>query len=308
MRNHSLVLLTSAMVPILAGGPASAQGVPAGSQPESANGPHAEALDNGQADANTGSDRLSVSLYTDVTNSYFWRGIRQADDEFIVQPGLEVSAGIFANERYTVSAVAGVWSSFQDSNGAPGDGITANHYERDYYAGVAVASGRLTFAGMYQTYTSPNDSFVQVDEVRVDVSYDDVDLIAEGFSLNPSASLAFELSGAASGSDEGIFLGLSVAPVVLESPTPLGELSLEIPVGVGLGVADYYQDAQNDSEIFGYLDVGADASFDIPSPPGFGSWSWSVGVHALFLGDAASDINRGTDTELTVSAGFAIDF
>lgn len=253
-------------------------------------------------------DKLSFSLSADITNTYFFRGIFQTADDFVFQPGAELGFDIVETDAVSYSGFAGVWSSFQDSNGATGDGIAANHYELDLYAGLAAQIDRLALAAVYTAYTSPNDSFAQIDEIRLDATYDDTDLFAEGFALNPSATLAFELDGTAAGSDEGVFLGFRVAPAVFESETPAGNLTIEIPAEIGLSLDNYYQDASGDSDFFGYFDIGVDAALDLPEPEGYGDWSFAAGLHALFLGEAAGSINAGTEAELIFSVGASIAF
>ncbi len=252
--------------------------------------------------------KLSFSADIAFTNSYYWRGILQQDDTFIVQPGFALDAALYEGDKGTLTLTLGNWNSFGESPAGSGDGIVGNWYESDFYACLTAEIDRWSFAASYIVYTSPNDSFTNVDEINLEISFDDSELFEGIPALNPYANIAIELDGAADGMNEGVLLQLGIAPGHTFEETALGPIELSIPVSVGISLSDYYEDANGDDDAFGYVDIGADAGFELPSPDGYGVWSLTAGVHVLLLGDNLEQINGGTSTEVIGSVALSIAF
>ncbi len=252
--------------------------------------------------------RLSFSADIAFTNSYYWRGILQQDDTLIVQPGFALDAVLYEGDRGTLTLTLGNWNSFGESPSGSGDGIVGNWYESDFYACLTAELDRWTFSASYIVYTSPNDSFTNVDELFLEVGFDDSELLGGFPALNPFAALAIEIDGAADGRDEGVLLQVGIAPGFSFEETAVGPLELSIPVSVGISLSDYYQDANGDDDTFGYVDIGVDCGFSLPSPDGYGAWSLTAGVHVLLLGDNLEQVNSGTSTEVIGSVALSIAF
>lgn len=252
--------------------------------------------------------RLRFSADVAFTNSYYWRGFLQQDDTFIVQPGFALDVSLYEGDRGSMTLTLGNWNSFSESTSGSGDGIVGNWYEADFYACLTAQMDRWTLSASYIVYTSPNDSFTNVDELVFEAGFDDAGLFEDLPALNPSAVIAVELAGAADGRDEGVLLQLGIAPGYTFEGTAFGPVELTLPVSVGISLSDYYQDSNGDDDVFGHIDVGADAGFELPSPDGYGAWRLTAGVHVLFLGDNLEQINGGTSTELIGSVALSIAF
>ena len=77
---------------------------------------------------------------------------------------------------------------------------------------------------------------------------------------------------------------------------------------VGLSLDDYYQDATGDDDAFGYASIGVRAETALPAPPGFGEWTVSAGLSALFLGDNLETVNNDDGVDLVASVGISLSF
>jgi uncharacterized protein (TIGR02001 family) len=256
------------------------------------------------------SDRVSLAIDATWTSQYLFRGILQEGSGVIIQPSAELGFLLVDKDSFDLSLVAGVWNSFHDraTGSTTDDDTISKWYEFDWYAGVNAAWNRWGFGVAYTQYTSPNDAFSTTDEVSFTVAYDDSGHFGERFSINPSATLAVELDGQADGgTDEGIFLGLEIAPTWDLGDWKIGGVEIALPVKVGLSLGDYYEDSAGDDDTFGYLSIGAALNIDLPEPEGFGDWSAHAGVEYLALGDSTEEIN-GSDDEWIFSAGIGASF
>jgi hypothetical protein len=133
--------------------------------------------------------------------------------------------------------------------------------------------------------------------------------------LNPYGFLAFELSdkgqadgGQTFGGKKGTYLELGVGP-----SWPLGKdvATLAIPVKIGLGLNNYYEQVKADgaisSDAFGFFDVGGLVTFPLKGiPSSFGSWNFHAGVDWLSLGDMTKNLNRGVDGQESSSKVVAL--
>jgi len=267
------------------------------------------------------------SIGFDITNAYYFRGIIQEDQGFIIQPYAEL--GWQLNE--TFSFAVGIWNSFHDNDDTGSGGENFNEdgdpvarstdawYEADLYATIGVAlPANFEFAFTYTAYTSPNSTFSTVQELMFALAYDDsalwTDLGLEGFALNPYIALAIEVDNTAFGPDEGFYLELGIEPAFSPFENgPLAGLEITIPVTLGLSLDDYYEvardedlDIESDNDAFGYLSVGVTGSIPLPIPQQFGNASLGAGVSVLFLGDSLEDANNGDDVEVIGTIGVSI--
>lgn len=269
-----------------------------------------------QEDVAMNNGNVAVEAGADITTAYYFRGIIQEDQGFIFQPWIDLSFTVFSAEDGPVTGVVvggGVWSSLHsEQTGDTGDG-NANFYETDVYFYVAadfldVLSGGVT----YTVYTAPNGAFATVQELAIDLGFDDSSLWEglgiDGFGLAPYVVVAFELENTAFGADEGTYFEIGFGPEVTILENEKYPVTLAVPFTFGFG-SDYYETATED-EGFGYFSVGAVASVPLSFIPAeFGEWGASAGITLLVLGDSTSDANTdGDDTEIIGTFGFGMAY
>jgi hypothetical protein len=262
--------------------------------------------------SNNGPSRVHLSMGTDITTAYFFRGIRQEDSGLIVQPYADIALDVLRRESVTLSLKVGTWNSFHgEATGAgTGDSFTEDWYECDVYAGVGVAVGRWSFDGRYYFYTSPSGAFGTVDEFDLSIAYDDTEHLG-AWSLKPAVLLAVETgSNAADGGRSGTYLQLGVSPGFSFDAHSITDIAVTFPVSMGLSASNYYETAGGggENDAFGFASVGAKVSVPLTVDKSWGVWTLSAGVQALFLGDAASTFNDGEDVEVIGTAGVSVSF
>lgn len=100
---------------------------------------------------------MNASIGVDLTTAYYFRGLRQEDRGFIVQPYFTVGMDAFSGEGWSSNLSLGVWNSFHDratGSDSPDDTIS-KWYEADFLIGPSVTLGRWTLGAQYVWYTSP---------------------------------------------------------------------------------------------------------------------------------------------------------
>src|SRR5918993_3850521 len=96
----------------------------------------------------------------DITNAYFYHGIRQEDTGFIIQPYADLYFKVYEGSGFltSLSIDLGIWNSFHSNRGVPS--TTSNWYEFDFSAGLtAVLAEKWTFGAAFKYYGSPGDYF-----------------------------------------------------------------------------------------------------------------------------------------------------
>lgn len=272
-----------------------------------------------EAPAGPNLGKISLSGGVDFTNEYFFRGIYQGtgnDEGLIIQPYLDVSAEL----TDWLSVYVGTWNSLRTSNGdttgATADGTDEVWYEADWYFGASVTlPANFTFDVSYIILYGPSGGDIFAEEVDLSLAYDDSAFWGDNFDgLQPYVTVAIETDGASDGLEgEGIYYEVGIEPsfTILESETM--PVTLSIPVTAGFGT-DYYEvvnaagNVEDDN--FGFLDIGVVASVPLSFiPSDYGSWSASVGIHGLFLGDTAEQIDEtGDDFHIIGTAGISFEY
>ena len=254
---------------------------------------------------NTG--KLSLEVGADVVSEYWFRGIGQQNEGFILQPYATINASLSDDDAdVSTDLYAGTWNSFHRFDG------NSDWFEADFFVGLAFGfSNGVGIDISYINLYNPEGSQSFAEEIDLTVSYDDsawAEEVGLPFALSPYATVAFEFSGGSdAGSSEGIYLELGVEPSfnIVESETY--PVALSIPLTVGLSLDDYYENGTGDDDTFGAgLVLSMPLAF-IPSD--YGQWSASAGAHVLVLGDSAQDISGafGTgDDEINTYATFGI--
>ncbi|USN99093.1 MAG: hypothetical protein H6810_13240 [Phycisphaeraceae bacterium] len=254
---------------------------------------------------NTGA--LHFELGAEWTSAYYFRGLLQENDGFILQSWLDVGVDLTKGDNWALTANLGIWNSTHGDADTAGttDDFVKHLYETDLYAGLGLDLDAWSLGVSYVAYTSPSDAFSTIHEIDLSAGYDDSSLWDGKFALNPSLTLAIEVDD--TGGTEDTYLELGIAPGFSRE---IGGTTVEFtfPVTVGFGVDDYYIDSTGNDDFFGYVDAGVDASIPLGLPTRFGTWSLNGGVHVLVLGDAASDLNSGDDFEVVGRLGLSISY
>ena len=247
-----------------------------------------------QAPAPAPSKRVTLTVGTDVTSAYLFRGILQDDQGSIVQPYVDI--GVAAAPGVTVNF--GNWESWHSTRSSP-------FYESDYYFSVTGTAGKLKPGVLFTSYTSPPKGdlyFKTVNELAFVLAYDDS---ASKMPWSPKIVLAQELTDgqADGGSHKGTYLELGARPTkkLVEGKT---SFAIAIPIKLGLGLKDYYETSPTSSNKFGYLDVGLIGS--VPITLSKGTFEIHGGVDFFRLGDnmpTGTRFTMGDHGKAVVSAG-----
>jgi hypothetical protein len=223
--------------------------------------------------------KVTGTAGADIPSSYFFRGYRQeADPNFTFQPFVDIAV---AGEQASFNV--GLFNSFH--TGSLKD-AGLGYYETDFYAAVTAKKIRTT----YTAYTYPNLDNSTIHELMFSTTFSG--------ALAPSAAIAFEFSKA-SGADKGIYLELGINPAVpMKKDAPV---AVTIPVKLGLGLKDYYFDADGDTP-FGYFSGGVSISHPLPHGDVHGS------VIVYGFGDALKAVNNDKAGQVVGSVGFTVAF
>jgi hypothetical protein len=263
---------------------------------------------------NTG--RVSLNLGIDYTTDYYFRGILQSDDGWILQPYMDVTVKLLENQGplTALGLTVGLWNSLHGGpSGIEGGGASQDPkmwYEADFYTKVgATLFEDLSAAIIYTAYMSPNDRFQTVQELAFSFGYNDAKLLGP-FALNPSALLAFELKGQAdAGRHRGVYLQLGIAPGVTVFDKTQYPVSLSVPLAVGLSLSEYYEFGTGEDDTFGFFTGGLAASVPLKFiPAAFGNWQAKASVMVLQLGDNLKGFNNGDSTEFIGTFGLAMSY
>jgi hypothetical protein len=242
---------------------------------------------------------ITGDLGINVVSQYVSRGVIFENQAAIIQPYADLYFKLYSGDG-ALSAISlnlGIWNSFHSRktdaglvNGA-GTSSTRSWYEFDFTAGLAFTFGKVTFTPSYYTFLSPNDGFSTFQGLNLALAADTTDWF--GINLAPKVQVMFELENkAGTGSDEGIYYEVSIAPSF-----PVGPLTVAIPIVAGFGSDDFYGslDAGTglvEDESFGFLSAGVALSYPLEfMPECMGKWTVSAGYTYYYLGDGTKDFN-----------------
>ena len=254
-----------------------------------------------------------------VTSQYFFRGIAQATSGLIVQPWIELGYDLLDSDDgvQDLRIVVGQWDSVHRGRTAPGGAVW---YESQNYVGLeAKIADRFFLATRYNTYSSPNvfgllNGLTNIEELAFYGRFDDKGVFFDDLSLNPTATLAFELNNSRDSflgqGKEGTYLELGVAPQFDAGMIGDSPVTISVPAKFGLSLHNYYErPAGGNDEFFGFFQVGAVASMPLNYLPArLGPWHGDVGLHLLLLGDNNKDRNNGHGAELIFTVGMSTMF
>ena len=234
--------------------------------------------------ANTG--KLHVTGEVGMETAGFFRGVFDDVPENLdaveIGPTLRLtlelpSAGVVREPSLTVGSGNNFWT---DDVLPTDDDSLDDWFESDNFVGLAAGLGEDWQAALtYTHYGSPNDVSPTAEEVAVAAKY--AGLSHGGVALAPQLKAAFPVD-----EGEGLFLQLSAAPALPGSRLFGTDVSLSLPLTVGLGVADYYGPGTDEAA---YLSAGAALSLPLPLPPHYGSWAVGASASLLWREDDLAD-------------------
>lgn len=256
---------------------------------------------------------ISGRLSFDFTTQYFFRGIVQENKGIIVQPSIDLSMKVLEGDDTLrkLNVVVGQWNSLHsDQTNSGGSGGV--WYESRFYLGVESQLGERWHAGLrYNTYSFPNSGNTPIQEFALSVRFDDAGVFSESFSLQPTLTIAKEVSGQRDGgNDKGTYAELAIAPSWTIGTLGQSDLTLTIPGKVGTSLGGYYErPAGGGDDFFGYLQGGAVLSNQLDFlPAGLGPWNAHVGLHLLLLAGNTKSYNSGDNAEFIFEFGMSTEF
>jgi hypothetical protein len=276
---------------------------------------------------------ITGDLGVNIVSQYVSRGVIFENQGGIIQPYADLYFKLYESEGFLnkVSLNLGIWNSFHSRKTDAGlyegkpfgtstqyNSSTRSWYEFDFTAGVSFTFAKnFTITPSYYTFLSPNDGFSTFTGLNTKLAYDTTDLI--GFNLGLYAQVMFELENkAGTGSDEGVYYEIGIAPSV-----PVGPVTLTFPLTVGLGSNDFYGKLDVGSgtvtdEAFGFFSAGVTASYTLKFiPECYGTWTATAGYTYYYLGEGTSDFNTvqrggevrdGNSNEHVFSGGLMVAF
>ncbi len=238
----------------------------------------------------------------DITSDYYFHGLLQQGSGSILQPYGNLYFKVAEGGAFdSVSVDVGIWNSFHGRRGLAGQ--NNNWFEFDFTAGLSLVKGNWTISPKYIRYTSPGNYFANSSAVALRIGYNDSDLLG-AWSLQPYLWVEYEADGKSgngpAGSDGGLYYEFGIAP-----SRSFGDLTVSVPVKLGIGSNDYYAT----DETYGFASIGITGSYALKSiPECLGDWSVYANATYIHLGDAASPLNGGDESDVTFTGGLKIAF
>ncbi len=269
---------------------------------------------------------ITGDIGINVVSQYVSRGVIFENQAGIIQPFADLYFKLYSGDGFlnAISLNLGIWNSFHsrktDAGAVFGGGgaSTRSWYEFDFTAGLAFTFAKsVTFTPSYYTFLSPNDGFSTFQGLNLKLAADTTEWF--GFNLAPAVQVLFELENkAGTGSDEGVYYEVSIAPSF-----PVGPLTVTIPVVAGFGSNDFYGSLNTttgliEDESFGFVSGGVTLSYGLEFiPECYGAWTVSAGYTYYYLGDGTSDFNTAArgglvrddkESEHVFSGGLSVAF
>ena len=254
-----------------------------------------------------GADRVSGVAGVTFLNERNARGMVLEDQGAITQGLLGVNFLLTEELGFlkNLTLITGVWVDIHSNSDGPGPSAAAagagtpgtnlsSFYEFDWWMGMSFEVGKLNVTAYYEEFLNPSDDFVAMTagfesrHVQTVFTYDGLGDglfgLHEDVNLNPHVRLLFEGDGSVGPTaDDGVYIELGVSPSFTLIDSPNAPVTLSLPVTMGLGVADFYE---NDEEL-GYVAVGVKAGMPLPMLSEWGNWTVSTGVTVIDGNDDA---------------------
>jgi hypothetical protein len=229
-----------------------------------------------------------VTAGIDVPSLYYFRGFRQeVSPKLTMWPWADVGVPILVDGEGSVKSASlniGMWNSLHTGSSGT-DGGPGLLYETDIYATIGLGFEGFSLATTYTAYTYPAPDFEPIHEIMFKASVPNM--------LAPYGLVAIEFIDC-DGCPKGTYAELGVGPSF-----PLGEegsATLTVPIKVGLGLKDYYEDGVS----FGFASVGGTIGYPVNEKV-----SLKFGAEVLMLGDVAEGFNFNDNFE-TSKTGFVV--
>jgi hypothetical protein len=257
------------------------------------------------------SGRLSGSIALDLSNAYFFRGILNEREGVIFQPTGELTYSLISYDDgliRDVSVGGGVWASIHSEETLAEHG-PHSVYEVDWYPLLSMElAGGVSVSAIYYYYTFPNGAFDRADELNVELAWDDSEVLGR-WALQPWVNLAVETQNTSFGDEEGMGLQLGVEPTLHTFEHDRYPVTVTVPLELGLGIEDYYEDESGGENLFGYFQYGLAASVPLAfMPEGFGEWDLHAKASFLSLSRTLADANRGRSFYPVGVIGVGVEF
>ena len=253
---------------------------------------------------------ITGDLGVNFVSQYVLRGLIYENQGVIAQPYLNLYFKLYEGEGFVnkVSLIAGVWASLHSrhTDASPGSTVPA-WFEFDYTPGVAVTFAKnFTLTSSFFSYTSPNGAFDTFYGANFQLGYDDTDLLG-AFALHPRVVYLRELEGkAGSGSSEGNYYEVGIAPVL----PACGPVTISLPLTAGFGSHQFYADNTG----FGFFSGGINAAIALGFiPEQYGSWTLNTSATYYYLNGSLADFNNpnvrpSRHNEFVFSGGIGLTF
>jgi hypothetical protein len=231
---------------------------------------------------------VSITAGVDIPSLYYFRGFRQeVDPTFTMWPWIDVGVPLISEGEGSIKSATlnvGLWNSIH--TGSNKDDFDGAFYESDIYATLGLGFEQFALGVTYTGYTYPAPDFDAIHEILFKVSVP--------HTLAPYGLVAYEFIDC-DGCDKGTYAEIGIGPSWPLSEEE-GAATLTVPVKLGFGLKDYY----DDGAAFGFFSVGgtvAKAINEMVSVKG--------GVEVLALGEGAEDFNENSDGEES-KTGFVV--
>jgi hypothetical protein len=237
--------------------------------------------------------------------AYVFRGYVYEDQGWIFQPEAYLSFNLPAlqdNDVVAITPYVGTWNTIHE-NKSPDS--SQHWFETDIVAGVDFEVAPFTFGLVYYDYIATGDAFTDVQEMGITVSLDDSELGLLPIALNPSVGIYRELDVT-----RASYLEVGIEPAHTFAIAGR-EVTIALPVLLGLSVEDYYSDADGDEQTVGFWSTGLTAAIPLEflnSATG-GAWELRLGVTYYYLAaQSAQDTNHDRDDRWVGSVGLGFAF
>lgn len=259
--------------------------------------------------------RIHGTFVLEFLTAYYYRGFLQENHGVIAQPALRLDVDVWRGDDtdwlQNISLIGAVRGSFHEEQ-TWSDGTGADiWYELDAVGGFGFRFlDRWTFETKYVSISSPNDAWDTINEIDIDLAFDDAGLWPGDFAVKPHMLIAYEFDGSAAGQQEGTLMELSIEPGMTVVQSRTIPVRLSFPMKVGLSLDDYYVlPWGGEDETFGFFKAGVSLTVPLTFvPPDLGQWAIIGGVDWIFLGDNTQMLNMNDDTDVVGRIGLGARF
>jgi len=232
---------------------------------------------------------ITGDLGVDFVSQYILRGLIYENQGVIAQPYLNLNFNLYEGDGFIndVTLVLGIWSSIHSRHtDAHPDSTVPAWFEFDYTPAVKVTFCKnFTLTSTFLSYNSPSGAFDTFYGANFQLDYDDSDLLG-AFALNPHITFLRELEGkAGSGSSEGNYYEVGIAPAL----PACGPLTVTLPLTAGFGSHQFYADNTG----FGFFAAGVQAAVALEFiPKQYGAWTFKTGATYYYLNGSLASFNN----------------